>query len=151
MSVQKSASSVPNSARRKAGDNHPRRRGGSCHQQVCQTNRNTWLTPNNLGSKSCEKKKRLLILSPSHRPQEQVGPTPDPETELSQGLSRLGYAPTSDTVAFTRNALHLHPSDRGKKANSVHVNKALESILPKTYTGTFPTFSPTRLKSALIW
>ncbi|KAJ4421540.1 hypothetical protein N0V82_003678 [Gnomoniopsis sp. IMI 355080] len=68
--------------------------------------------------------------------QEEVGqsPTLDPEIELSRGLSRLGYAPTSDTITFTRKALHLDASDRSRRFNSEHVKKALGSILPKTYT-----------------
>lgn len=68
---------------------------------------------------------------------EQVEPIVDPEVDLSRGLSRLGYAPTSDTFAFTRKALDLDASDRVKKSNSEHVNKALGSILPKTYTGQY--------------
>lgn len=134
LSVQKSASSVPNPARPNSCSNHSRRRGrrGRHQRQVGQSH------PQSLGSHPGQgREKRAADGIPSHS-QKQDGPSPDIDTELSQGLSRLGYAPTSDTAAFARKALDLHAPNRGHSPNSEHVDKVLGCILPKTYTGQSP-------------
>lgn len=134
--VQKSASFVPNPTRLKACGCHrdPRRRGGPGQQQVGTKPTDTIAHYYYCGGKKIKagNLQNGLLFCRLH---EQVEPIVDPEIDLSRGLSRLGYAPTSDTVAFTRKALDLDASDRVKKSNSEHVNKALGSILPKTYTG----------------
>lgn len=91
--------------------------------------------PRLMSGKGEESRGRTADTWTSHRLPKQDVPGPDAEAELSQGLSRLGYAPTSDTFAFTRKALDLHAPDRGNRSNSEHINKVLGDILPKTYTG----------------
>ncbi|KUI63613.1 hypothetical protein VM1G_10366 [Cytospora mali] len=81
------------------------------------------------------------------RPQKRNGddfadePAHEPELELSKGLSRLGYAPNSDTLSFARGALGLPTiipadlgHDEGNNAQTGDIMTALRSILPKLYS-----------------
>ncbi|KAK7741865.1 hypothetical protein SLS53_004932 [Cytospora paraplurivora] len=84
--------------------------------------------------------------SSGRRPQKRDGdafaeePAQDPELELSRGLSRLGYAPDSGTLSFTREALslstekHDHNFNEGSSAQSEDIRDALRSVLPKLYS-----------------
>ncbi|KUI61715.1 Pyrimidine pathway regulatory protein 1 [Cytospora mali] len=67
-------------------------------------------------------------------------PAHEPELDLSKGLSRLGYAPNSDTLSFARGALGLPTipadlsHDEGNNAQTEDIMTALRSILPKLYS-----------------